>query len=129
MVGRSLKLPWFTCRNPRWLQSFFVHLNQLDINIMRFSSYDEVKPGQFTNFGAWFVIWVLFYIWSLGSWSFSLLFLTFVPRYLHILFVFMIEYTSSGTIRFSYSWFHKQGTFSVHSFNDDYLSIPERPGM
>ena len=27
-----------------------------------------------------------------------------------------------------YSWFHKKGTFSVHSFNDDYLSIPERPG-
>ena len=28
----------------------------------------------------------------------------------------------------SYSWFHKKGTFSVHSFNDDALSIPERPG-
>ena len=27
-----------------------------------------------------------------------------------------------------YSWFHIKGTFSVHSFNDDYLSIPERPG-
>ena len=27
-----------------------------------------------------------------------------------------------------YSWFHKKGIFSVHSFNDDYLSIPERPG-
>ena len=27
-----------------------------------------------------------------------------------------------------YSWFHKKGTFSVHWFNDDYLSIPERPG-
>ena len=24
--------------------------------------------------------------------------------------------------------FIKKGTFSVHSFNDDYLSIPERPG-
>jgi hypothetical protein len=24
--------------------------------------------------------------------------------------------------------FHEKGTFSVHSFNDDYLSIPERPG-
>ena len=28
----------------------------------------------------------------------------------------------------SYSWFHKKGTFSEHSFNDDYLSILERPG-
>ena len=27
-----------------------------------------------------------------------------------------------------YSRFHKQGTLSVHSFNDDYLPIPERPG-
>ena len=27
-----------------------------------------------------------------------------------------------------YSWFHIKGTFSVHSFNDDYLSIPEHPG-
>ena len=27
-----------------------------------------------------------------------------------------------------YSWFHKKGTFSVHSFNWDYLSIPERQG-
>ena len=27
-----------------------------------------------------------------------------------------------------YSWFHKKGSFSVLSFNDDYLSIPERPG-
>ena len=24
--------------------------------------------------------------------------------------------------------FIKKGTFSVHSFNDDYLFIPERPG-
>ena len=24
--------------------------------------------------------------------------------------------------------FTKKGTWSVHSFNDDYLSIPERPG-
>ena len=24
--------------------------------------------------------------------------------------------------------FHEKGTSSVHSFNDDYLSIPERPG-
>jgi len=28
----------------------------------------------------------------------------------------------------SYKGFHEKGTFSVHSFNDDYLSIPERPG-
>ena len=28
----------------------------------------------------------------------------------------------------SYRGFHEKGTFSVHSFNDDYLSIPERPG-
>ena len=27
-----------------------------------------------------------------------------------------------------YRGFHEKGTFSVHSFNDDYLSIPERPG-
>ena len=27
-----------------------------------------------------------------------------------------------------YRWFHEKGTFSVHSFNDDYLSIPERAG-
>ena len=27
-----------------------------------------------------------------------------------------------------YSWFHKKGTFSVHSFNGDYLSIPEGTG-
>ena len=26
---------------------------------------------------------------------------------------------------FRYIGFHKKGTFSVHSFNDDYLSIPE----
>ena len=26
-----------------------------------------------------------------------------------------------------YSWFHKKGTFGVHSFNYEYLSIPERP--
>ena len=29
---------------------------------------------------------------------------------------------------FCYSLFHKKGTFSVHSFNNDYLSIPDRPG-
>ena len=28
----------------------------------------------------------------------------------------------------SYRRFHEKGTFSVHSFNDNYLSIPERPG-
>ena len=28
----------------------------------------------------------------------------------------------------TYSLFHKKGTFSVHSFIDDYLPIPERPG-
>ena len=28
----------------------------------------------------------------------------------------------------NYRGFHEKGTFSVHSFNDDYLSIPERPG-
>ena len=28
----------------------------------------------------------------------------------------------------TYRGFHEKGTFSVHSFNDDYLSIPERPG-
>ena len=27
-----------------------------------------------------------------------------------------------------YSWFHKKGTFSVNSFNDDYESIHERTG-
>ena len=31
-------------------------------------------------------------------------------------------------VTFCYSWFHKKGTFSVHSFNEDYISIPERPG-
>ena len=35
---------------------------------------------------------------------------------------------NSEKIAFKYSWFHKKGTFSVHSFNDNYLSIPERPG-
>ena len=37
---------------------------------------------------------------------------------------------SSKTLksRFKYRGFHENGTFSVHSFNDDYLSIPERPG-
>ena len=30
--------------------------------------------------------------------------------------------------RFIYRGFHEKGTFSVHSFNNDYLSIPERPG-
>ena len=29
---------------------------------------------------------------------------------------------------YMYRGFHEKGTFSVHSFNDDYLSIPERPG-
>ena len=28
----------------------------------------------------------------------------------------------------TYRGFHEKGTFSVHSFNDDYLSIHERPG-
>ena len=28
----------------------------------------------------------------------------------------------------TYSWFHIKGTFSVHSFNEDYLSIHECPG-
>ena len=27
-----------------------------------------------------------------------------------------------------YRGFHEKGIFSVHSFNGDYLSIPERPG-
>ena len=27
-----------------------------------------------------------------------------------------------------YRGFHEKGTFSVHSFNDAYLSLPERPG-
>jgi len=27
-----------------------------------------------------------------------------------------------------YRGFHEKGIFSVHSFNDDYLSIPKRPG-
>ena len=30
--------------------------------------------------------------------------------------------------RWIYRGFHEKGTFSVHSFNDDYLSIPVRPG-
>ena len=31
-------------------------------------------------------------------------------------------------IKLSYSWFHIKGTWSVHSFNGDYLSIPECTG-
>ena len=31
-------------------------------------------------------------------------------------------------LRFRYSWFHIKGTWSVHSFNGDYLSIPEGTG-
>ena len=27
----------------------------------------------------------------------------------------------------TYSWFHEKGSFSVHSCNEDYLSIPEFP--
>jgi len=30
--------------------------------------------------------------------------------------------------RLTYSLIHKKDTFGEHSFNDDYLSIPERPG-
>ena len=31
-------------------------------------------------------------------------------------------------IHATYSWFHIKGTWSVHSFNGDYLSIPEGTG-
>ena len=36
--------------------------------------------------------------------------------------------TSKNTWIVIYIWFHKKGIFSVHSFNDDYLSIPEHQG-
>ena len=45
-------------------------------------------------------------------------------RYLHLGYRYNIVYTNN--VR--YRGFHEKGTFSVHSFNDDYLSIPERPG-
>ena len=38
------------------------------------------------------------------------------------------NYSKADEHLHKYSWFHKKGTFSVHSFNEDYLSIPERPG-
>ena len=34
----------------------------------------------------------------------------------------------SRPVTHSYSWFHIKGTWSVHSFNGDYLSIPEGTG-
>ena len=41
----------------------------------------------------------------------------------------MVDPPPMGTIYMKHPWgFHEKGTFSVHSFNVDYLSIPERPG-
>ena len=46
--------------------------------------------------------------------------------YYTVLFSFECLHTGYTIAR--YRGFHEKGTFSVHSFNDDYLSIPERPG-
>ena len=40
----------------------------------------------------------------------------------------VIDWDFCTNSNFTYSWFHKKGTFSDFSFNNDYLSIPERPG-
>ena len=38
------------------------------------------------------------------------------------------EAWDTADIRLIYSWFHIKGTWSVHSFNGDYLTIPEGTG-
>ena len=42
-----------------------------------------------------------------------------------MLFLLLLTYSSKS---WTYSWFHIKGTWSVHSFNADYLSIPEGTG-
>ena len=49
------------------------------------------------------------------------------PKRKSILVVKCIAWFASTGL-FCYSWFHIKGTWSVHSFNGDYLSIPEGTG-
>ena len=47
---------------------------------------------------------------------------------IYILYWAFLTFPAIFSLFFSYSWFHIKGTWSVHSFNVDYLSISEGTG-
>ena len=105
-IWLPLLWPDYPQRPQQWIETVYVcKLTVKDIHTSPYHDIDRIPPNP--SYATWSPYWIFgLYIWPLICMSACIL--ASLPCFECLL----------------YSWFHIKGTWSVHSFNGDYLSIP-----